>query len=68
MVSLAFSPMRVDLVAAESRRFFHVHLQKTGGTTLALQLRRLFGENATYPNPTDGADYDVRELSGRRAG
>lgn len=46
--------MLVDLIDAEQPRFFHVHVQKTGGTALLLQLRQLLGANATYPNPTDG--------------
>lgn len=36
-----------------SRRFFFVHLQKTGGTALFQRLREAFGPDAVYPTPDD---------------
>jgi hypothetical protein len=35
------------------RRFFFVHLQKTGGTALFQRLRDHFGASAVYPTPAD---------------
>ena len=35
------------------RRFFFVHLQKTGGTALFQRLRESFGAAAVYPRPED---------------
>lgn len=37
----------------EPRRFFFVHLQKTGGTALFQRLRDWFGASAVYPTPDD---------------
>jgi hypothetical protein len=36
------------------RRFFFVHMQKTGGTALHVRLKACFDERSRYPNPTDG--------------
>jgi hypothetical protein len=41
-------------VATAPRRFFVVHLQKTAGTALRDRLRSSFGEEAIYPNRSDG--------------
>jgi hypothetical protein len=38
----------------ESRRFFFVHMQKTGGVSLYMRLQRQFGEEAVYPAESDG--------------
>jgi len=35
-------------------RFFSVHMQKTGGISLYMQMQREFGEQGVYPDPTDG--------------
>jgi hypothetical protein len=40
--------------AAEPRRFFFVHIQKTGGVSLYVRMWRYFGRQAVYPAPTDG--------------
>ena len=40
--------------AREPRRFFFVHMQKTGGVSLYMRLQREFGEEAVYPAPSDG--------------
>lgn len=40
--------------ADEPRRFFFVHMQKTGGVSLYMRLQREFGENAVYPADSDG--------------
>lgn len=36
------------------RRFFFVHLQKTGGISLLWRLRRVFPDPAIYPDASDG--------------
>ncbi|MGH9238271.1 MAG: hypothetical protein ACRD3G_09555 [Vicinamibacterales bacterium] len=36
------------------QRFFFCHLQKTGGTSLLLRLRRFFGARHVYPTRADG--------------
>lgn len=41
---------------ADHDRFFFVHLQKTAGTTLRRRMAGYFGEDAIYPNGTDGTD------------
>jgi hypothetical protein len=38
----------------EPRRFFFVHMQKTGGVSLYMRLQREFGEEAVYPAKSDG--------------
>jgi hypothetical protein len=38
----------------EPRRFFFVHMQKTGGVSLYMRLQREFGEEAVYPAESDG--------------
>jgi hypothetical protein len=40
--------------ADEPRRFFFVHMQKTGGVSLYMRLQREFGEEAVYPARSDG--------------
>jgi Sulfotransferase family len=40
--------------ADEPRRFFFVHMQKTGGVSLYMRLQREFGEEAVYPAESDG--------------
>jgi hypothetical protein len=39
---------------AKPERFFFVHMQKTGGVSLYVRLQREFGEEAVYPNASDG--------------
>lgn len=39
----------------ERPRFFHVHMQKTAGTSLNGMLRRAFGDQAVYPTSEDGS-------------
>lgn len=55
----------------EPRRFFFVHLQKTAGTSLAIRLRRQFGEDAVYPTPDHGAglqsSFSIEDLRRRFA-
>ncbi|MDQ1249064.1 MAG: hypothetical protein QG597_3438 [Actinomycetota bacterium] len=41
-------------LAVEPQRFFFVHMLKTGGTAMFLRLREHFGEDAVYPNASDG--------------
>jgi len=44
-------------VSAERQRFFFMHMQKTAGTALRLQLMNHFGERAVYPlKHVDGSD------------
>lgn len=43
----------------EPRRFFFVHMQKTGGVSLYVRLWRYFGREAVYPGPSDGSPTDV---------
>jgi hypothetical protein len=43
----------------EPRRFFFVHMQKTGGVSLYVRLQREFGEEAVYPAPSDGDPAEV---------
>jgi hypothetical protein len=38
----------------EPQRFFFMHMQKTGGTALLTRLKRYFGDEAVYPDGTDG--------------
>lgn len=38
----------------EPQRFFFVHMQKTGGISLYMRLRREFGEAGVYPDDSDG--------------
>jgi hypothetical protein len=45
--------------AAEPERFFFVHMQKTGGTSLFMRTKRHFGEAGVYPDDTDGDVQDV---------
>jgi len=40
--------------AAQPRRFFFVHMQKTGGVSLYMRMRREFGDHAVYPAKSDG--------------
>jgi Sulfotransferase family len=40
--------------APEPRRFFFVHIQKTGGVSLYMRLQREFGSAAVYPADSDG--------------
>lgn len=53
----------------EPRRFFFVHLQKTGGTALFQRLRDCLGPAAVYPTPDDQGDVaavvDVDHLRSR---
>jgi hypothetical protein len=37
-------------------RFFFIHVQRTGGSSLRLRLQHHFGEAAVYPDPSDGED------------
>lgn len=51
-------------------RFFFLHVQKTGGTSLTRQLQRQFGEGAVYPDESDqnerrDAVISVRQLKER---
>jgi hypothetical protein len=39
---------------SEPRRFFFVHMQKTGGVSLYVRMQREFGEEAVYPAKSDG--------------
>jgi hypothetical protein len=39
----------------DPRRFFFLHLQKTGGTALWRRLHQQFGDVELYPGPSDGA-------------
>jgi Sulfotransferase family len=39
---------------AEPRRFFFMHMQKTGGLSLYVRMWRYFGRSAVYPDPSDG--------------
>jgi len=43
-------------VTDEPTRFFVVHLQKSGGTSLRDRFRSTFGDHAIYPNASDGRD------------
>jgi Sulfotransferase family len=43
----------------EQRRFFFVHMQKTGGVSLYMRLQREFGEEAVYPAESDGDPVEV---------
>ena len=45
--------------AEEPRRFFFVHMQKTGGVSLYVRMWRYFGRNAVYPAPSDGDPVSV---------
>ena len=40
--------------AEDDRRFFFLHMQKTGGTSLFLRLPRVFGNAGVYPDASDG--------------
>jgi hypothetical protein len=42
--------------SSSQRRFFFVHLQKTGGTALFQRLREHFGARAVYPTPDERGD------------
>src|SRR5437660_10304361 len=44
----------VDSSAAPPPRYFFCHLQKTGGSSLLVRLRRHFGGRYVYPNYHDG--------------
>src|SRR5437879_1319915 len=37
-----------------NKRFFFVHLQKTGGTSLFMRLTQVFTDAEVYPNSSDG--------------
>jgi Sulfotransferase family len=39
---------------AQPERFFFVHMQKTGGISLYMRMQREFGEDAVYPDSSDG--------------
>ncbi len=43
----------------EPRRFFFVHIQKTGGVSLYVRMWRYFGREAVYPAPSDGSPITV---------
>ncbi len=43
----------------EPRRFFFVHMQKTGGVSLYVRMWRYFGREAVYPAPSDGSPTTV---------
>ena len=45
--------------APEPERFFFVHIQKTGGTSLYMRTKRHFGEAGVYPDDSDGDVEDV---------
>jgi hypothetical protein len=45
--------------APEPRRFFFVHIQKTGGVSLYVRMWRYFGREAVYPAPSDGSPITV---------
>jgi hypothetical protein len=49
-----------DLPRPPGRRFFFIHVMKTGGTTLARQLKASFPPEERYPNP----ELDIRYVSG----
>ncbi len=40
--------------SSQPERFFFVHMQKTGGISLLMRLRRQFGEEGVYPSASDG--------------
>jgi Sulfotransferase family len=40
----------------DRERFFHVHVQKTAGTSLRRRLQHHFGERAVYPDASDGIE------------
>ena len=44
---------------SEESRFFFVHVQKAAGTALFRRLKRQFGEQAVYPDPSDGELFTV---------
>ena len=46
--------MSDDRPTADPRRFFFLHMQKTGGTSLYLRLPRVVGWEGLYPNESDG--------------
>jgi hypothetical protein len=46
-------------VPVTSERFFFVHVQKTAGTALLRRMKHAFGEQAIYPDKTDGQMPDV---------
>jgi hypothetical protein len=41
------------------RRFFFVHIQKTGGISLYMRMQRQFGREGVYPAPSDGDPDEV---------
>jgi hypothetical protein len=49
----------VTSTTEEPRRFFFVHMQKTGGVSLYVRMWRYFGREAVYPAPSDGSPTDV---------
>ena len=40
--------------SAQPTRYFFCHIQKTGGISLYMRLRREFGHRGVYPNAGDG--------------
>jgi hypothetical protein len=47
--------------AAEPERFFFVHMQKTGGTSLYMRTKRHFGDAGVYPDHS--IDGDVQDVA-----
>jgi Sulfotransferase family len=45
--------------AGKDERYFFVHMQKTGGTSLWVRMQKHFGEHAVYPDSTDGDPHSV---------
>ena len=49
-----YAPLARLSRAAEPARFFFVHMQKTGGISLYVRMKRHFGRRGVYPDPSDG--------------
>jgi hypothetical protein len=44
---------------AQPRRFFFVHMQKTGGMSLYLRMQRELGSDGVYPDASDGDPVEI---------